>query len=311
MKKLFALTTMCLLAASSLWTTTAQNMQPVRAKKLAANNQGNLKISTRKIAPTKATTKPASRPAPFKVLKKIQCTVLQSKRKHPTAPHKKLREGTSENWSGYAAATNLKNPGISSVSKITGSWNVPHVSPSKGTTYSSIWVGIDGFSSGSVEQIGTAHDWNNGKEEHYAWFEMYPKYPHELVGFPVEPGDIISAEVSYEGNDTFKMTLNNHTKNVTTTVPTSHTINANAKRSSAEWIVEAPASSSGVLPLAHLSDVTLTNCTATINGKSGSIDSNNWSNGRLDMEGKGGTLKAKTSGLTAQGSDFTVQWKHQ
>ncbi len=248
---------------------------------------------------------------PFAVYQPIQCKIIPRKRAKTSVPHKKLRDGTSENWSGYAAATSLIKPAMFSVTQISGTWTVPEVKASKEDTYSSIWVGIDGFSSGTVEQIGTEHDWHNGKQEHYAWFEMFPKYPHELSGFPVEPGDVISADITYKGNGTFKLVLSNHTKQVTTTVPHSHTVNARAQRSSAEWIVEAPATSSGVLPLAHLSQVKMKDCTATINGVTGSIDNGHWKSTKLDMESKNGTKKARTSNLSSDSKSFLVKWKHQ
>ena len=47
-----------------------------------------------------------------------------------------------------------------------------------------------------------------------------------------------------------------------------------AKRSSAEWIVEAPSSNYGILPLANFGTVTFTNAYATIGGTTGAID--NW-----------------------------------
>src|SRR5438046_6649382 len=60
----------------------------------------------------------------------------------------------STNWSGYAVT------GASgSVSDAKGSWTVPAIQGSCPSTnqYSSFWVGIDGFSSGTVEQkIGRA-----------------------------------------------------------------------------------------------------------------------------------------------------------
>ncbi len=248
---------------------------------------------------------------PFKVLRRIDCQVHPRGRKNPTPHHIKLRDGTSENWSGYAAATGLKNPQAGAVSMVSGTWTVPHITSSKDATYCSIWVGIDGYGSGSVQQIGTEHDWDNGKEEHYAWFEMYPKYPHQLKGFPVEPGDVISASVTYQGNNTYKLVLNNHTKSVTTTVPTSHTVAPGTKRSSAEWIVEAPATADGVLPLANFSNVTMTDCQATINGKTGYIDQGSWQAELLNMEAKKGTMKAATSDLKNDGKDFSVTWKHQ
>ena len=52
---------------------------------------------------------------------------------------------------------------------------MPTVSGS-GPTYSSVWVGIDGYSSNTVEQIGTEQDVSaNGKTSYYAWYEMYPQ----------------------------------------------------------------------------------------------------------------------------------------
>jgi len=248
---------------------------------------------------------------PFKALRNIVCKpVARTKHKHLRL-HQKIREGTSENWSGYAAATNLQNPGLGSVSMVSGTWTVPDISNSKKGTYASIWVGIDGYKSGTVEQIGTEHDWADGKEEHYAWFEMYPKYPHQIQGFPVEPGDVISAQVTYKGNDTFEMVINNHTKGVTTTIPTEHTKASGTKRNSAEWIIEAPATAKGILPLADFKQTTLTDCQATINGKTSGINEGGWSHDKLVMETKSGTLKAETSNPTNSGKDFTVTWKRQ
>lgn len=251
------------------------------------------------------------KPIPFKALRPMECKLVQKKRHTPENPHMKNDDDTSANWSGYAAVTSLQKPAVSSVTRVAATWTVPTVKPSASTTYCSIWVGIDGFKSGSVEQIGTEHDWNDGKEEHYAWFEMYPKYPHQLSGFPVEPGDVISAEVSYQGNDAYKMTINNHTKSVTTTVPVSHTTGSGFKRSSAEWIVEAPASQDGILPLANFQEVTLTDCSATINGVNGSINDGRWAVERLQMTSNGGTKKAETSQLANGGKAFSVTWEHK
>src|SRR5437870_4998940 len=60
----------------------------------------------------------------------------------------------STNWSGYAAETNLTAPAANAVTAVSGSWVVPQVTGSS-TGYSSVWVGIDGYSSATVEQIGT------------------------------------------------------------------------------------------------------------------------------------------------------------
>jgi Peptidase A4 family len=66
------------------------------------------------------------------------------------------------------------------------------------TQYASFWVGIDGYSTGTVEQIGTDSDCSNGSPSYYAWYEFYPKYPY-IIPIQIKVGDIISAEVSYSG----------------------------------------------------------------------------------------------------------------
>ena len=65
----------------------------------------------------------------------------------------------SPNWSGYVAATNLTSPQPNSVTEVVGSWIVPAVTgPAGANTDSSVWVGIDGYGSGTVEQVGTQED---------------------------------------------------------------------------------------------------------------------------------------------------------
>jgi Peptidase A4 family len=73
--------------------------------------------------------------------------------------------------SGYAVTG-----AAGSVTDVKGSWVVPAVQGSRPSTnqYASFWVGIDGFSSNTVEQIGTDSDCQNGAPTNYAWFEFYP-----------------------------------------------------------------------------------------------------------------------------------------
>jgi hypothetical protein len=226
-------------------------------------------------------------------------------------PHFEISEGNSLNWSGYVAATNLSHPVKGSVSAVIGSWIVPHLSSSSHPTYSSIWVGIDGFSNATVEQIGTEQDWYSGGQHNFAWFEMYPSGLYEIVGFPVNVNDHMAAEVVYEGNGVFSMTIVNYTHNVYTVIPTSYTTSLTAQRSSAEWIVEAPSSSSGVLPLAHFGTAALSSCEAEINGVVGAINNGHWANEPLTMVTQNGIVKAVPSNLGSGGTSFTVSWEHE
>jgi len=227
-----------------------------------------------------------------------------------TRPHMPLKEGTSENWSGYAAVTSLNHPAAKVVTAVSGTWVVPTLSPSSQNTWSSIWVGIDGFSSSTVEQIGTEHDWYNGAQQNYAWFEMYPNFAFEIVGFPARPGDVISASVVYQGNNVFLLSIANSTAGVRTSVPTKYTKSKVAQRSSAEWIVEAPFSGS-TLPLAHFNNVFFSRCTATINKVTGSISDRHWAHDALTMVTRNGVAKAIPSALSANGQMFSVAWNHE
>lgn len=209
---------------------------------------------------------------------------------------------TSSNWSGYAALTNLNQPTTGSVTAVYGTWVVPSVSGT-GTSYSSVWVGIDGYKSSTVEQIGTSQDIVNGRAQYYAWFEMYPAYPVTITSLTIHAGDTMNASVTYAGGN-FTLSITD----VTTGKSYSTVQSApSAKRSSAEWIVEAPSSQRGVLPLANFGSATFTSAQATINGVRGNIDAPQWQAVQVTLVSSSG-VKATPSGLTdsAAGSKFTV-----
>ncbi len=166
----------------------------------------------------------------------------------------------SSNWSGYAVTG-------SSVTYVAGSWVVPTVSTTT-SGYTSVWVGIDGFSSSTVEQIGTDSDYVNGRISYYAWYEMYPADSYN-ISMTVKPGDAMTASVAYQGNNSFLLTIIDTTETETFSKAFSM---SGAARSSAEWIVEAPSSYSGVLALSNFGSVTFTNAYATIGTTTAAID---------------------------------------
>ena len=99
----------------------------------------------------------------------------------------------------------------------------------KTAAYAATWVGIDGFEDAqlqalfsgltaqqqkqmilateTVEQIGTEQDWTGKTTDYYAWFEFYPNYSYEIVGFTVKPGDSISGSVTYLGSNKWSSKL--------------------------------------------------------------------------------------------------------
>jgi len=166
--------------------------------------------------------------------------------------HSGLRNETSStNWSGYAAASGT-------YTSVSASWVEPTGTCSSRTDqYSSFWVGLDGYSSDSVEQDGTDTDCVNGKPQYYGWYETYPN-PSYNFGSTVKPGDTITASVTYEGSNEFKLTLADTTRGWSTS--TTQDVSG-AARSSAEVIIEAPCctSSGGILPLADFGTVHVSN----------------------------------------------------
>jgi hypothetical protein len=212
----------------------------------------------------------------------------------------------STNWSGYAVSG-----AAGSVSDVVGSWTVPKATCGSSTSYSSFWVGIDGFTSKTVEQTGTDSDCKGGAH-YYAWYEFYPAASVVISGFTVKPGDVVTAEVSYTGG-LFTTTIKDGAQTFSKTGTVS-----GAARSSAEWIIERPALCVLILcKLTHLtnfgtaslgSDFTGISGTnyATIGGTSGPISSFAYS--QITMVNSGGKVLAEPSALTTDGTSFTEVW---
>ena len=195
----------------------------------------------------------------------------------------------SSNWSGYAVSAPAN-----SVSYVAGSWVEPTAS-STTNGYSSVWVGIDGYSSNTVEQIGTEADVAHGTVTYSAWYEMYPSAMVTIPNFTIKAGDSITASVKYDPtHQDFVLTINDTTgsQNYTTTQTAT-----GAARSSAEWIVEAPSSGRGVLPLANFGSVTFSNAYAAINGTTGPIDNPGWQAYAINMTSRS-RVETSTSALS-------------
>ncbi|MBS0628040.1 MAG: hypothetical protein JSS09_07510, partial [Verrucomicrobia bacterium] len=155
-------------------------------------------------------------------------------------PNISIGRGNSINWGGYVARAGSSRLEDGSVSAVSGAWIVPELLPTDRTSYSAIWVGIDGYGSPTVEQLGTEHIWIGDAQENIAWYEMYPNPAYQIDGFPVSIGDVIEADVLYIGLDQFQLSMVNHTRKVYTVISSELTRSSIAKRRSAEWIVEAP-----------------------------------------------------------------------
>jgi hypothetical protein len=220
----------------------------------------------------------------------------------------------STNWSGYAVTGSS-----GSVTYVQGSWKVPAVAGSRFTTaYSSFWVGIDGFSSSTVEQIGTDSDVQRGKPVYYAWYEFYPLEAMQTIsGFIIKPGNIIDASVTY-ASSAFTLYIEDVNTSQSFSITESvANLGYTPAMSSAEWIAEAPSSYFGVLPLANFGTVNFGydstrvtgTCYATVGGVLGSIGSFGAAVQEITMVSRRGAVKALPTSLSGDGTSFSVAWK--
>jgi hypothetical protein len=204
----------------------------------------------------------------------------------------------STNWSGYADTG-------SSFSQVAASWSEPSASCSGRTTsLAAFWVGIDGYSSDSVEQDGTLIECYRGGTYQFSWWEMYPTNAIQVVGESVAAGDSITASVVRSGSSyTLKVTDSTHSANSFSTTQSC----SSCANSSAEWIAEAPSSNSGVEPLAHFSTWNDANSSVTEGSTSGVISS--FTDDEITMIDNSGAVKAQPSALNSGGNGFSVTWE--
>jgi hypothetical protein len=218
----------------------------------------------------------------------------------------------STNWSGYAVTG-------SSFTSSKASWTVPTVNCSTTpNTYAAFWVGIDGWSSSTVEQTGTDSDCSGSSPSYYAWYEFYPHPSYLISGVPVSPGNHMSASVTYSGTE-FTITITNESTGKS--YSKSSKVNG-AKRSSAEWIAEAPCCTNGggILPLSDFGTVDFGDDYTGVSGTNDATDSSvsgpisdfgSTVNEAIMVNGSTGADEAVPSSLSSDGTSFTVAWKSE
>ncbi len=114
------------------------------------------------------------------------------------------------------------------------------------------WVGLDGFSSSTVEQDGTVSQCFEGRAVYYTWYEMYPAGTI-AVGTTVAAGDKIKASVSRSGS-AYTLALTDSTRGANSFTRHATCATTTCPDTSAEWIAERPAYSIGIAPEAQFAD---------------------------------------------------------
>jgi len=228
-------------------------------------------------------------------------------------PHFLLKKTVlSGNWAGYAAVADTGDQ----IAFAGANFNIPSVncanSPrgSSGYAFASHWIGLDGYSSTTVEQTGIdAYCHTGSTPTYYAWYEMYPLNPVAFTG--VNPGDAIAATVTFNStNNTYHLRLNDLTNGGFVSATQSCPAGSTCANSSAEVITEDPG---GAVPAGvNLADFGMSNFTATrvtsLSGLSGSLNpSAQWTSSQIQMVDPANAAMATPSGLYG-GRSFNIAW---
>jgi hypothetical protein len=211
------------------------------------------------------------------------------------------------NWSGYA---DTGGP----FTHVSGSWVEPSVSCAKAKIgFSAFWVGIDGFSSPTVEQTGSEAVCIGAQTAYEAFYELYPAAAVVLDSstYPVVPGDTLTASVAAGAGSMFTISLSSSRGWTFTTAGSA----PSALESSAEWIAEAPSlcllTQCSVLPLADFGTVDFTDASATSGGTAGPISTYPFQSIVMAKQKKKVTVtRAEPSPLSPDGTSFSDTWAH-
>ena len=209
------------------------------------------------------------------------------------------------NWSGYAD----DNSTGKTYTKVSGDWTQPAITcPATEDEIAVFWVGLDGFSTSTVEQDGTLAECYQGSAFYYTWWEMYPTNDIQTVGGTVAPGDHIAASVSFaSGKYTLKLTDSTTTGNSFSKSEKcgSGSTCANA---SAEWIAETPDYARGYAPLPSFGTWNVTSAGVTGSGTSGVISK--FPDDQISMVGVFNNNLAAPGSLNSKGNGFGDAWDY-
>jgi hypothetical protein len=211
----------------------------------------------------------------------------------------------SSNWSGYVGG-----PPDAEWTMASANWVQPAITcPNKTSEEVTFWVGIDGYSSSTVEHGGTLAKCTAGKASYSTWWQMYPG-AIQIVGSTVHPGDKISASVTRTGTKyTLKVTDATTGGNSFTKTETCST----CKDDTVEWISGATSpendpSEGTDTALPDFGKWTVTSAALSDPGGSGHT-LNNMDQFALTMVGSKGDKKATPSKINSEGTSFSVTWK--
>ena len=210
---------------------------------------------------------------------------------------------TSSNWSGYA-----ETGGVFTAASAT--WIVPSLTCSMTPTNALQWVGVDGWGSSTVEQVGTETDCVNGSGVYKVWYEMWGDssvgsgFQIDIVE-PLAAGDVVSAAVTY-GVGTWTFSISDATQGWSFNIP-EPAMTGGTPQTSAEFIDEEPGACNPTCTptqLAATSPVTFSDISVTKDGVAGPLSGTLGAITLLTPNGSG----AEPGALSGDGASFTDTW---
>jgi len=221
----------------------------------------------------------------------------------PAHAVKNVTASSSFNWSGYADTATKHQ----TFTKVSGAWTTPSVTCNAEDQITSDWVGLDGFNSNTVEQLGTISWCFQGAPTYFTWYEMFPKGTVE-VGMALKPGDKISASVT-RTNTSYALKLTDSTTAGNNISVTKTCALATCVDTSAEWISERPSFSIGIVPQAHYNAFKITAGSVTANGHTTTIGAGPGVNSVTMVDATDAYNLNTVSALTG-GNAFSTTWKN-
>ncbi len=227
---------------------------------------------------------------------------------------------TSGNWAGYVDVPTTAG----TITEISAEWAVPTVvcSEASGVAYAVQWIGIDGYGTPSVEQVGS-YEFCSGHGAipvYETWWEFFPANSIQLFA-ATTPGALISTSIVYNPAEEVSGVPGVYTMNLFdvdnsvafTVIGGGWDLGYTPDDGTAECISEAPSSGATILHLANYGKVTFAACDTTIGSHASGIG-NQLSLGAVYLVNQVQThTDQKTGGLSnyfGTKSTFTITWKN-
>jgi len=220
---------------------------------------------------------------------------------------------TTSNWSGYAVRANSGQ----TIGRIQGLFSIPNVDCARstlGTSGSALWsdwVGLDGRTTSTVEQIGVAAECTSttGPATYFAFYEMYPSNGVTLTGTGVNPGDAIVVIVQKVSTG-WKLLLQDRTTGASVTTVQTCPSGSTCRDASGEVITEDYNTS---VPAYNLADFGIDNQTDLLatsgSGRNGGLGSGSlWTSYTIDMANPANNHRMATPGPLYGGEAFYLSW---